>query len=272
MDENSVKHIQASANLPLIVAMIEDNCTLPCALIPEGYRIESLEDKNGYASHYRMRYETDSLEDFIEYCSTHAIDGSACFVDPIEMKATAIIDLGTLQIPGHKYHTAKFFLNKTASYISMLDNTDTKLNQRSASDFIDDWSDFISVRAADGTPMDLGRAAARLRNMTIETAKQLNSQVGDMSQQMSAMERVEASKPETMPATIIFKCVPYFGLTTREFKLRVQVVCQDTSAPRVIFRLVAHQEATEQMSEEMKEIIVQGLSATEIKARIGTVS
>jgi uncharacterized protein (UPF0147 family) len=49
-------------------------------------------------------------------------------------------------------------------------------------------------------------------------------------------------------------------------------VCQDTSAPRVIFRLVAHQEATEQMSEEMKEIIVQGLSATEIKARIGTVS
>ena len=270
MDKSAIEQIQTSAHIPALIEKLSSMEThVPSVIVPNGFSIESLESKMENRSSYRLEFKTESIKDFIAYGKDFSQDGTACFVDSSKMHARTIFDLGTLSAPLHQQHKAIISLKETAAFCAVLNVDGSKMSQKTASDFIEDWADNIIVFSKDGSNMNPKAAAASLRNLTIETARELNSKVDDYSESMSAMERVEAKNQELLPSEIHFKCVPYLHLEERTFVLRVSLL---TSAekPCLIFRATKLETIKEEIAEEFKDILVDGFDESGIDVYLGT--
>lgn len=270
MDFTAIKQIQETAHIPDLLRAIEEGADFDTALLPPGYTLASLEEFKQFANCYCLNFQTPMISDFLEYCKTNAESGARCFVDQDVMKAITIFDLGSKEQPGHKKHRATLALKQTAAYKAMVEATRDKMRQQAISDFLLDWEDCIVLKDSAGNAMTPVESATRLRDLTIETARSAASQVHDMGHEMSAMEKIEAANKETIPAELLFQCVPYHGLNLREFKMRISILTgHDT--PMVKLRFVGFEQAQEYMAEEMREKITVGLVGSGITASIGTV-
>jgi uncharacterized protein YfdQ (DUF2303 family) len=267
----AVKHIQETANIPAIAEQLSKAGTeIPVALLPDSMGVHSLEKYMPFASRMRMSYRTTSIEDFIKYSSENELDSSTCFVDAEEMNAETIIDLGSEGEPGHKEHKAKLNLKKTAAFKAILNINGSKQSQKSAAEFLEDWAgDGLVVLNSAGDVMNLQASVKALVDMTIESAREVNSKVGDFGESMSAMERIEAKNQDSLPSEIIFSCSPYSGLDIRDFKLRVGVLTGGEK-PSVVYRIVALELQEEAIAEEFKEMLNDAFETTGISTYIGT--
>lgn len=271
MTKEALQHVQESANIPVIAKQLDDAATqVPVALVPDSMSIQTLEKFMPNASRVRLLYRTTSIADFVKYSSERELEGSACFVDAEEMSAQAIIDLGTEESPGHQDHKARLNLKKSAAFKSLLDINGLKQSQKSAAEFVEDWADDLAVLNSAGDVMNLQASVKALLDMTIESAREVNSKVGDFGEQMSAMERIEAKNQDSLPSTILFTCVPYGGLTSREFKLRVSVLTGG-ERPAVMYRIIGLESQQEEIAEEFKGNLSEGFEETGIATYIGSV-
>jgi uncharacterized protein YfdQ (DUF2303 family) len=271
MSVEAVKHIQETANIPAIAdQLVNAETQVPVALVPSSMEVESLERYMPNASRMRMSYRTTSIEDFIKYSSDNELPCSTCFVDAEEMNAETIIDLGSESSPGHKDHKAKLNLKKTAAFKAILNINGVKQAQKSAAEFLEDWAgDGLAVLNSAGDVMNLQASVKALLDMTIESAREVNSKVGDFGESMSAMERIEAKNQESLPSEIIFSCSPYNGLDIRDFKLRVGVLTGGDK-PSVVYRIVALELQEEDIAEEFKGKLNAAFETTGISTYIGT--
>lgn len=142
------------------------------------------------------------------------------------------------------------------------------LKQKNAAEFIEDWADQIMALSKEDEAMSPKAAAAALLNLTIETAREVNSKVDDFGESMSAMERIEAKNQEQIPAALKFKCVPYQGLEEREFVLRVSILTGDTK-PAIKLRIIQLEAMEESIAEEFKDNVAASFDGLKIKTFIG---
>ena len=139
-----------------------------------------------------------------------------------------------------------------------------RLSQRQASDFIEDWADFFTgVKTTEDTDMTPNAAAQSLQNLTIEAAKEVNSKVSDFGESMSSLEKVEAKNQSALPAYLMFNCQPYFGLSARNFVVRVQILTSG-DRPQISLRIVQLEAQKERMANEFKENLCAQFSADKI--------
>ena len=259
MDKSAVLQIQESANIGRIIEQINEKETkAPVVAVPNSMSLESLEQHMPNASHYRMLFNTSNIEDFIKYSVKFKQDGATCFINQDEMTAKTIFDIGTTEKPLHKNHKAVLLLRKTAEFKALLAIANGKKTQKEIAEFLETWSPQISILDNQHEPMEAKKAIASIRNLTIETAREVNTKVHDFGQSMSAMEKIEAKNQNALPAEFSFDCRPYHGLNYKSFNVKLSILTSE-DAPRILLR-IPHLEITEEnMAIEFKERLQDGL-------------
>lgn len=272
LDKDAIIHVQKSASV-LDQQKILDSAGAKekLVLVPEGMTLKNLSDHMENAAFYEAHFATPSVPDFVEYAQKYSDDDSQCFVDPERMSAKAYFDIGNTEAAGHKKHTSALKLVRTAPYSALLGATGTRLSQKEASEFIEDWYDFVKVlETADGNEsvMNTALAAQSLRDITIETVKSLSSKHEDFGAEMSQQEKIAARNKDKLPAKFLFTCKPFTGLGLREFEVRISLIAGG-SAPEIVFRIVQLEKQQEDMAEEFKEILVDSFEKEGPKTYIG---
>lgn len=269
MDKSAIAHIQQSSGITEILSAIKEQKTqVPLMLAMDNMKVSSLEDYMPNASRYRLCFRTDSIEDFLEYNTLHDQEGASCFIDPDQMSAISVFDLGTVDLPGHMQNKAKLELIRSSQFRAVWNINGDHLRQKEAGEFIEDWADNIVAYALDGEKMLTTKAVRSLQNLTIESAREVNSTVSDFGESMTAMERIEAKDKDNIPAFIDFTCEPYRGLPKRTFRLRVGILTGGDK-PQIKFRIIQAEQAQEEMAKEFKKILVEGSENLTLKSFIG---
>lgn len=270
MDKSAIEQIQQSANIPAMIDALNiietDN---PVILTPDNFNLIDLERHMEFRTNYRYSFETTSIKDFIKYCSDYDQAGACCFVNQDYMSARTIFDLGTVDEPLHQDNKAKLLIKRTAAYVALLAVNGSKMSQKDASDFIEDWADELIIYSTTGDAMSPTQAAASLRDLTIEAAREVNSKVADYSESMSTMEKVEAKNKESLPGEIKFRCMPYLHLKERFFVIRVSLLTSG-DRPALTFRIIKLDSITEEIAEEFKDILVEGFEDAEAEVYMGS--
>lgn len=271
MDKSAIEKIQESNALSIAREQL-DKQKLPGVLVtPENTHLADLEKFMPNARHFKLRFETQVIGEFVRYASEHATKESGIFIDDEHLSSNCCIDLGTVDNPLHKFHGANLRLKKTAVYSAILSMVDRKLNQKEAAEFIEDWKhEVATILTSDDATMTVGQAASSMRNLSIEQARETNSKVDDFGYSASAQERLEAKNKDRLPSFIKFNVAPYHGLGLREITLRMGII-PSGDAPCITFRIVGNEALKEELAFEFKGILEEKLAECGAPIYIGTI-
>ena len=262
MDKSAIEKIQ---DLGIQTTKI-DNADYPVISLPKDFNLQSLEAFQKTKYRFTGTYTTRSLSDFAEY--SKQVNSIECFIDEQSMSAESIFDLGDTASPGHAKHKAVLSLNKTAPFQSVLELDGRAKNQRELAEYLEDWKSYVTVVDVNGDDMELKKAIAAIRRITIESTQKSDHESKTYSGSRSSMEELEAStKDGVMPAWIIFSCTPYDQLKSRDFHLRLSLLTE--GAPRFKARITMLETATEEMASEFKELLTGKLKSENAKIYVG---
>lgn len=239
------------------------------AALPSDFTLHDLERFMPMRSRQRGIMTTRFIVPFAEYAIAYAGRGATAFVNPDDMTATAVLDLGTTDQPGHADNKAKLVLNQTAAYAALLHITSSPRNQQEVAEFLEDWAEeacCFDEQGAIKTPL----AIAAVRKITIESAQKVESDAQILSATRSAFESIRASSKDPIPTLIHFTCQPYADLAERTFTLRLSVLTGD-KAPKLVLRMQKAETHSEEMANELARRIEDAIG-TELPVLVGQYS
>lgn len=237
--------------------------------LPEDFTVLDLEKYRFLRRRARGTMTTQSITDFSAYTANHGGDGTTVFVNPEDMRATAVLNLGTPTAPGHADNRAKLDPKSTAAYRALLTMaTGAGQAQLKVAEFLEDWAPLIKC-FNDAGPIAAPQAIAAIRKLTIESLRKLESEEQSLSASRSAFEQVSATSKAPIPTTIYFECQPYADLAARLFVLRLGVLTGGDK-PTVNLRIIKHEEHLEEMARELADKITQAFGDTEIPVLLGS--
>lgn len=224
--------------------------------LPNDFSIHDLEKYLPERRRLRGAMTTSVIEHFARYAIDNAEDGARVFIDPANLQATAVLNIGTTEKPGHGDNTATLKLRQTAAYTALLGIAHGRaLTQTQVAEFMEDWGLHVSCEN-DGGEVELRKAIGLIRNITIEGLRKLGSQEQQLSATRSTFEQVSATSEEPLPTFIYFEAVPYQGLQQRTFAMRLGILTGDQK-PSIVLRMVNPEEHAEQMALELSSLIGQ---------------
>ena len=97
---------------------------------------------------------------------------------------------------------------------------------------------------------------------------QLEATEQQLSATRSAFESVSATSTEPLPTTIYFSCVPYHGLSERQFVLRLGVLT-GAKEPAIVLRIVNKEQHEEEMAAELSELVANNLKDSGVPVMVG---
>lgn len=221
----------------------------------------------------RGTMQTPFVRDFASYTIEHGAQDTCVFVDAQEMAATAVLNLGTPDAPGHADNKAKLTPIKTAAYKALLGITGRPITQQDAAEFFEDWAgDLMYFGGSEGratiTPK---QAVAAVRRITIEQLARVESEEQALSANRSAFESVSATSKEPIPTTVYFECRPYADLQQRTFVMRLGILTGE-KAPRLVLRVQKAEEHTEEMANELAGLIREAFTGAQVPVLLGSYS
>jgi len=266
MDQSAILQIQQAQATAEVNVQLTTKTAGSVIAIPRDFSIESLEKFNETRDQFRGAFTTQSPKDFLDYAN--ALACGSCFIDAEKMSAKAFFDIGESGVPGHCLHTSTLQLEKTNAFEAFTKIDGEKISQKAIVEWLEDWSNNITVRADDGSTMIASAAIAAVRRINIKATATSFHEEKDFGQSRSAMEEVEATSSEKMPAWIEFDCVPYQGLEARDFIMRVGIMTGEEK-PEFKLRIVQLGEAKEEMAQEFKDLLTKDLTDA-IASYVGT--
>lgn len=257
MDKSAIQEITNNAIAATrVAASAMSDCSpgyVPVVALPKDFQINILEKYLPNRTRLRGEFSTSEITAFAKYCPQD--QAFPVFVDEEKMKAVAVLNFGTDDLPGHCDHTATLALRKTAPFRALLAINGHPALQRSLAEWMEDWRDFIKcTEVQGGSAINIAQAIASVRKITVEATSKKDSAVGSFSEEKSDFERLEA-KGDALPSFIEFTCEPYQGLPARTFVMRVAI----HTAGEVKFTLhtiqleLHEQEMAAQMAEEIRK-------------------
>lgn len=248
-----------------------NNCFNPVAALPDNFNLHDLEPFQSNRCRFRGRLSTASIDDYIRYCTEYAGVGVRCFIDGDKISARTIFNLGVIDKPGHADNTAVLELNKTAPFRSLLDIDGKKQSQKDLAEWLEDWRDHLMAFDADGAEMDVRKAIGAVRRITIEATSSSDHEDDDFKAKRSVMESVEARSKDVMPAVFQFTCVPYDGLSERQFMLRYSILT-GSNVPVLVLRIVQLEKGQEDIAQEFRDLLSDKFTGVEVETFIGNFS
>lgn len=275
LDQSAVKALtQAEATTAANKAVDAAELSLAHVFaMPHDFGIHDLEPYLPERRRARGTMTTSVIADFATYTKANAdetedgLKAASVFVDKDAMKATAVLNLGKPQAPGHADNTAVVLLEKTAAYEALLAIANGQPRKQSdVAEFLEDWAHDIVCRV-DGELLPTGQAVAAVRTITIEQARKTNSNEQQLGAERSAFESVQASSEFKLPTYIDFRAEIYRGLAVRTMTLRLSIITGDK--PLIVLRIIKLQEHQEDMAAEFAGLVREALDG-ELPVAIGT--
>jgi len=236
--------------------------------LPSEFTVHDLEKTLPLRRRARGIMTTSSVKPFTEYVDQHKEPGATVFVDQDVMTAVAVLNLGTPDQPGHADNTAKMVAKRMAAFTALLQHASGQgLAQAKAAEFLEDWPGYFKFFKDDGE-ITAGQAIAAVRKLTIEAMRKLESAEQQLSATRSAFESVSATSTEPLPTTIYFNCIPYHGLSERQFVLRLGVLT-GAKDPAIVLRIVNKEQHEEEMAAELSALVATSLTESGVPVMVG---
>lgn len=263
MDQTAIQEIQ---RLALAATNYDKFNTRNFAMVPDGFKTESLEKYDDAPDLHRETFKTKYLSEFFGYAEKQD-SVPTVFVDENSMSATAIFDRSTPIQPSWQQHKAIIKLEKTPALVALL-NLDTKnLSQDELIDFAIDWKDNI-IFWSDDEALTHNDALTRLRKLKISKTSEQESNRGDFKASASAIEQIAIdAQGLPLPSHFIFTTEPYLQFEKREYLGQIRALGDDNK-PLLKYRLMGLPAIEQQIAEEFKQRIGGGISQADI--HIGT--
>lgn len=220
--------------------------------LPNNFQVHDLERTLQTRRRARGTMTTSNVRDFASYVHARALAGAAVFVDPQKMQATAVLNMGTKDAPGHADDIAIYAPRPTAAYLTLqaIANGAGK-TQRDVAEFLEDWGPSFVAAFHGDTEMPHGQAVAAIRRVTIESLSKAESTAEQLSASRSAFDQVKAVSGEgKLPSMFDFSCQPYVGFKERTFTLRLAVLTSGKD-PALTLRIVKAEEHAEHMANDL---------------------
>lgn len=279
-DKESIELLQEGASISqasnAVAYAFESNHQV--VALPVHFKEHDLEQYLPRRRRARGTVTTEALASFAEYFTGHAEAGATVFVDKDAMKAVGVLNLGKSAEPGHADNKAVLALKSVTAYDAFRKIANGQgQTQAAVAEWMEDWQDLIlcSSHADDGELetqcIGIGRAIAAIRAITIEAARKVESEEGQLSASRSAFESVKASSRHTLPTHIYFKTEPYVGLQERTFVLRLGILTTGDKTS-IVLRPVKIEAHEQEMAEEFACIMAESLEKTDYPVLIGSYS
>lgn len=265
MDKTTIQQLAALA----VAATKEIDTDYSAVMLPDGIKLQALEPFQAHRNQFRAAFSTQRFGSLIEYATANAQENAQCFIDQEKMSAEVVFDMGNVEKAGHAKHRANLVMKRTAAYKALCYINAERCSQRTFSDFLEDWGDYLTAYHHD-EEISIKNAVQAVRKMTIDYARNEEHELSDFAAKKSAMEAVEAKSALQLPTHLVFTCNPYNGLDTRAFTLRLQVLT-GSNEPVFVARLVQAEQLEEAIAIEFAEKLSDALSETSIKVNIGTI-
>ena len=219
--------------------------------------VHDLEKHLPHRRRQRGMFSTPYVQPFCQYAQAHADKGATVFVDAGEMAATAVLDLGSIEAPGHADHSARLQLKRAAAFDALQQFDGRTHKQQAVAEFFEDWAPHVGLEFFHGTEsITLGQALAAVRRITIESARKVDSEQQQLSANRTAFESVQATSKDPLPTTIYVRTKPYADLAERLFVLRLAIHTGD-SVPTLTLRIKNMEQHTEEMGRELVDLVQQ---------------
>lgn len=275
-DKDAIIELQTGAAIVHAqAAMQEHDRTDNLVSLPSDFKVHDLEQYLPHRRRARGTMTTEALASFADYFTDHAEGGATVFVDKDAMKAFGVLNLGNSEYPGHADNKAVLSLKSLASYDALRKIANGQAQSQSAvAEWVEDWQDLIKCfnhpdGEEVGQQVNNGRAIAAIRAITIEAARKVESEEGQLSASRSAFESVKASSKHTLPTHIHFETVPYVGLAERTFIIRLGILTGGDKTS-IVLRPVKMEEHQQAMAEEFAANVTAALNGTAYPVLIGT--
>ena len=209
---------------------------------------------------------TEAVADFSEYFQQHSEAGATVFIAKDAMKAGGILNLGSPECLGHADNKAVLALKSVAAYDAFRKIANGQAQTQTAvAEWMEDWQDLINcfgeadeIDGGVSQAITTAKSIAAVRNITIEAARKLETEEGQLSASRSAFESVKASSKHTLPTHIHFKTEPYVGLKERTFILSLGILTSGEKTS-IVLRPVKMEEHQQEMAEEFARIVANSL-------------
>ena len=276
-DKSAIIALQEGASIASALSALQarDSSDHLTAL-PSDFKLHDLEQYLPHRRRARGTMTTEALASFSDYFTTHAETGATVFVDKDAMKAVGVLNLGdSLDHPGHADNKAVLALKSVAAFDAMRKIANGQAQTQAAvAEWVEDWQGLIECyNHPDGEELGQqvanGRAIAAIRAITIEAARKVESEEGQLSASRSAFESVKASSKHTLPTHIWITTVPYVGLAERTFRLRLGILTGGDKTS-IVLRPVKMEEHQQEMAEEFAANVTSVLTGTGHPVLIGT--
>lgn len=277
-DKDAIIELQTGAAIVHAqAAMQEHDKTDNLVSLPSDFKVHDLEQYLPHRRRPRGTMTTEALASFADYFTTHAETGATVFVDKDAMKAVGVLNLGdSFDHPGHADNKAVLALKSVAAFDALRKVANGQAQSQAAvAEWMEDWQDLIDcfVQSANegerSGEINIARAIAAVRSITIDAARKVESEEGQLSASKSAFESVKASSKHTLPTHIYFDTAPYMGLQPRTFVLRLGILTTGDKTS-IVLRPIKMEEHQQEMAEEFAGIVTKALADTNYTVLIGT--
>jgi len=277
MDSTAIQAITALSAAQLAQEELHRFSGISAVVVPENYKLESLERLKLEPDFFRGSFSTPVLSQFTGYIDQNGTANTGVFIDQATMTANAIIDMGNPESPEWGKHRARVTLDKTPAYADLLRFNDGFLDQQTFIDFAEDWQDnieFYGDALVDGqivinTP-DFSKTIKTLRKIKTSAKSSLENEVGNFNAARSALESIEITAGGERPPTgFRFSTIPHDGFDSVAFDCRLRAITDDKSV-QLKFRIVQLAQHQELIAGQFREKIVEGIKVDELNIFIGT--
>lgn len=228
--------------------------------LPADFTVHDLEKFMPVRRRMRGTHATWCLDAFAEYVRQHNDDGMVFVGD--NLSATAVLNLGNNEHPGHTDHRAELTLKIQQPYAALLDLAKRgAVSQREFAEFLEDWHTHITLQS-NGNEMALNTGIAAVRKLTVAQSKKAEHTTQALSQSRSTFEQIEATSDNPLPTLMVFTCQPYHPLQTYSMAGRISVLTQGADTVALKLNLICHDEKRDQMAAELADLVREKLATS----------
>ena len=250
-------------------AAIKNAGAVAAVVLHKDLAVQDVESRGLNRTRFRGTFDTTSLDDFTDYTKTRSQDARNVgdtiqgFINTKNgLSCHVFFNLGGPISPGHADDKAILTMQPTPEYQHVVGMAPRKMSQRDFVAFVEDWRDFITPIVVDdedeSEPLRIRATLNALRNMKISATSESNSSVSDVGQSTSSLDAIAAKSIDTLPTHFILKTCGYEGLDQREIAMRL-IISTDDHKPAFTLSPVGHATVIEQMAQNFKSKIVDGL-------------
>lgn len=258
-DAETIRQLQQAETIKALDSAIA-SATLdqPLLAIPPGFTVHNFAPLSPTRLRQKGKLVTSVIDSFVAYCEdTDTKEAPSCFIDSDKMAATTVFNYGSKDRPGHADYTAVLTLKPTAEYTAVKSMVaQQRLSQRDLAHFLEEMDAIVTPIDDNSNAYSLALAISAIRKVEINAQSERTHETGDMKASRTSLERAEARAAGSLvlPSILLFRFVPYVGLSERKFLVRV-VVHLDDDKPSFGLRFVGHELIVQEMANEFVDLL-----------------